>query len=273
MWIVEVWTIPFRFKATGAVSGVDVTHNIAAPYTLTINILLAPQIPHTWLLIIMSLYNSGCRMTCLKTIFCRFKLLTFRVAPPHERGTIRQRVHVLLGSISLFLLPSLLCWYHICLSICCPVFRTKHIYMAYCIMLLQGDAADHSCLDILGRCPVRISGKVNNNANMVTRGPSVTPGKWQDSTTFRSGLLPICNSNSVLSCNDIQNVTGGKVDILRGHSQQKMYMYKCPILNVFPDRAISLHNSIIVDKKEILRTVSKTGIYCSSYKVGTVCRG
>jgi hypothetical protein len=49
----------------------------------------------------------------------------------------------------------------------------------------------------------------------------------------------------------MQNTPGGKVNMLGGrsigHSKQK-----------------------IVDKKEILRTVSNTGIYCSSDKVGTV---
>jgi hypothetical protein len=40
----------------------------------------------------------------------------------------------------------------------------------------------------------------------------------------------------------------------------------CPIPNCFGDRAISLYSSKFV-KKEILRTVSNTGIYCSSYKV------
>jgi hypothetical protein len=44
----------------------------------------------------------------------------------------------------------------------------------------------------------------------------------------------------------------------------------CPIPNGFRDRDISLYNSKIVDKKEILRTVSNTRIYCSSDKVGTV---
>jgi hypothetical protein len=44
----------------------------------------------------------------------------------------------------------------------------------------------------------------------------------------------------------------------------------CPISNGFRDRAISLYCSKIVDKKEILRTVSNTGIYCLSDKVGTV---
>jgi hypothetical protein len=44
----------------------------------------------------------------------------------------------------------------------------------------------------------------------------------------------------------------------------------CPIPNGFPDRVISLYRSRTVDKKEILRTVSNTGIYCSSDKVDTV---
>jgi hypothetical protein len=52
--------------------------------------------------------------------------------------------------------------------------------------------------------------------------------------------------------------------------RKKVYMYMCPIPNGFRDRAISLYSSKIVDKKEILRTDSNTGIYCSSYKVGTV---
>jgi hypothetical protein len=74
----------------------------------------------------------------------------------------------------------------------------------------------------------------------------------------------------------IQGVPGEKVNILGGHSirhskqEKKMYMYTCPIPNGFRDRAISLYPSKIVDKKEILRTVSNTGIYCSSGKVGTV---
>jgi hypothetical protein len=45
----------------------------------------------------------------------------------------------------------------------------------------------------------------------------------------------------------------------------------CPILNSFRDRAISLYSSKIVDKKELLHTVSNTSIYCSSSdKVCTV---
>jgi hypothetical protein len=69
-------------------------------------------------------------------------------------------------------------------------------------------------------------------------------------------------------------VAGGKVNILGGHSighsKQNVYMYMCAIPNGFRDRAIALYSSKIVDKKEILRTVSNTGIYCSTDKVGTV---
>jgi hypothetical protein len=51
---------------------------------------------------------------------------------------------------------------------------------------------------------------------------------------------------------------------------KKLYMYMYLILNGFRDRAISRYSSKIVDKKDILRTVSNTGIYCSCEKVGTV---
>jgi hypothetical protein len=44
----------------------------------------------------------------------------------------------------------------------------------------------------------------------------------------------------------------------------------CPIPNGLRDRAISLYSSKIVDKKEILRTGSNTGIYFTRDKVGTV---
>jgi hypothetical protein len=43
-----------------------------------------------------------------------------------------------------------------------------------------------------------------------------------------------------------------------------VYMYRCPIPNGFWDRAISLYSFKIVDKKDILCTVSNTGIYCLS---------
>jgi hypothetical protein len=77
-----------------------------------------------------------------------------------------------------------------------------------------------------------------------------------------------------LNCEFIQGVPGGRVSILEchiiGHYKKKVYVYMCPIANGFRDTAISLCSSKIVDKKEILRTVSNTGIYCSSDKVGTV---
>jgi hypothetical protein len=37
---------------------------------------------------------------------------------------------------------------------------------------------------------------------------------------------------------------------------KNVYMYMCPILNGFRDTAISLYSSKIVEKEEILRTVS-----------------
>jgi hypothetical protein len=51
---------------------------------------------------------------------------------------------------------------------------------------------------------------------------------------------------------------------------KKLCMYLCPIPNGFRDGVISLYSSKIVHQKEILPTVSNTGIYCSSDKVGTV---
>jgi hypothetical protein len=67
----------------------------------------------------------------------------------------------------------------------------------------------------------------------------------------------------------IQSVPGGKVNIMGGHSighykQKKIYVYMCPILDGFRDTAISLYSSEIVDREEILRTVS------SNDKVGIV---
>jgi hypothetical protein len=44
----------------------------------------------------------------------------------------------------------------------------------------------------------------------------------------------------------------------------------CRIPNGFCDGDISLFSSKVVDKKEILRTVSNAVIYCSSDKAGTV---
>jgi hypothetical protein len=66
----------------------------------------------------------------------------------------------------------------------------------------------------------------------------------------------------------------GKVNILGGHdfghSKQRNVYVHVTYSNCFRDRAISLYSSKIVDKEEILRTVSNTGIYCSSDKFGTV---
>jgi hypothetical protein len=46
----------------------------------------------------------------------------------------------------------------------------------------------------------------------------------------------------------IQSVPGGKVNILEshiiGHSKQKKYVYMCPILNGFRDRAILLYSTL-----------------------------
>jgi hypothetical protein len=72
----------------------------------------------------------------------------------------------------------------------------------------------------------------------------------------------------------MQGVPGGEVNILGDNSiiilSKKVYMYICPISNGFRERAVSLYSSKSIDKKEILRTVSNTGIYCTSDKVGTV---
>jgi hypothetical protein len=53
------------------------------------------------------------------------------------------------------------------------------------------------------------------------------------------------------------------------YAEKKVYMYMCPIPNGFRDKTISLYFQI-VNKKEILRTVSNICIYCSSNEVGTV---
>jgi hypothetical protein len=47
-------------------------------------------------------------------------------------------------------------------------------------------------------------------------------------------------------------------------------MHMGPIPNGFRDTTLSLYSFKIVDTKEILRTVSNSGIYCSTDKVGTV---
>jgi hypothetical protein len=50
-----------------------------------------------------------------------------------------------------------------------------------------------------------------------------------------------------------------------------VYMYMCPIPNGFRGGDSSLYSCRIIDKRKILRTVSHTGIYCSSDKIGTGC--
>jgi hypothetical protein len=50
---------------------------------------------------------------------------------------------------------------------------------------------------------------------------------------------------------------------------KNMCICMCTISNGFRYRAISLYSSIIVDKKEILRTVSTIGIYHSIDKLST----
>jgi hypothetical protein len=67
----------------------------------------------------------------------------------------------------------------------------------------------------------------------------------------------------------IQSVPGGKVNILGGHSighSRQKHIY----VHVSYSERVLRYSCKIVDKKEILRTVSNTGIYCSSDKVGTV---
>jgi hypothetical protein len=46
-----------------------------------------------------------------------------------------------------------------------------------------------------------------------------------------------------------------------------VFKFMCPIPNGVRDITISLYSSRIVDKKEILGTVSNTRIYCSSEKL------
>jgi hypothetical protein len=67
-------------------------------------------------------------------------------------------------------------------------------------------------------------------------------------------------------------VPGEGADIQEGHSirnSKNVHMHMCPVPNGFRDRILSLCTSKVVDKKEVLYTVSKSGIYKSD-KVGTV---
>jgi hypothetical protein len=88
-------------------------------------------------------------------------------------------------------------------------------------------------------------------------------------TAFQGGeyhtfliLAHVCTASVAQT---IQYVAGGKLNIVGDHSigycKQILFIYMCPIPNGFRHRAISLYSSEIVNKKEILCTVSKTGIY------------
>jgi oligoribonuclease (3'-5' exoribonuclease) len=59
----------------------------------------------------------------------------------------------------------------------------------------------------------------------------------------------------------IQNVPGGKVNILGGHSighsKQEVYMYMCPIPNSFRDRAISLYTVQTLATRHVFTRVAK----------------
>jgi hypothetical protein len=72
----------------------------------------------------------------------------------------------------------------------------------------------------------------------------------------------------------IHGIRGGEVNILgshsTGHSKQKS-VYVCVLFwTVSEVELFWLYSSRIVDMREILHTVSSTGTYCSSDKVGTV---
>jgi hypothetical protein len=58
-------------------------------------------------------------------------------------------------------------------------------------------------------------------------------------------------------------------DYIIGHSKQKLYI-QVPYSERFPRESYFMVQFQIVDKKEIICTVSNTGICCASVKVGTV---
>jgi hypothetical protein len=93
-------------------------------------------------------------------------------------------------------------------------------------------------------------------------------GKWRPARKA-DNLIAICEPTVYRKCGslDVSQPYGPSRPVI-GIALPYMYMY--PIANGFRDRAISLYRSKIVDKKEILRTVSDTGIYCSSDIVGAV---
>jgi hypothetical protein len=115
---------------------------------------------------------------------------------------------------------------------------------------------------------------------------------WMDMSsshfTWFSSVPPEARSYSVSShvTTASFHIPAKSLFIIRGHAtytgcprmksqycdlkQKVYYMYMCPIPNGFRDRAMSLCSSKTVDNKEILRTLSNTGIYCSCDKVGTL---
>jgi hypothetical protein len=85
-------------------------------------------------------------------------------------------------------------------------------------------------------------------------------------------IISTCYNTLIVSVpNIIWNIPGGNFSIVGGHRlfilSKMAYMYMCPILNGFQDRAISLNTSKFVDKKEILCSASNTDICCSVAKL------
>jgi hypothetical protein len=70
-------------------------------------------------------------------------------------------------------------------------------------------------------------------------------------TASNIGVIVYTKSSQVIQCPS-SILVGHSI----GHSQQKVYMYMCPIPSRFRDEAISLYSFKIVDKKDTLRTVS-----------------
>jgi hypothetical protein len=99
----------------------------------------------------------------------------------------------------------------------------------------------------------------------------------------RSQFIPIHQSFMILLFDVLQypkirkRYTGcprRKVSILGGHSighSKQKCMCTCVLFRTVSEREL-FHCTVpqLFDKKEMLRTVSNTGIYCSSGKVGTV---
>jgi hypothetical protein len=88
---------------------------------------------------------------------------------------------------------------------------------------------------------------------------------------FVSTFCSQCSKKKLYFSFDIQNVPGGKVNILGGRSighskQESMYVY-VSYPERFPRQSYTFPKLLI---RKILLTVSNTCIYCLSDKVGTV---